>query len=106
MQKQSESRPLIFKVSEKKAISIYGINSRFPVTLYKNQLLRLLDHSEQLKIFIENHSDELATKDNDTEKKETKSKKEVKVKKETKSKKEAKVKLEENKEGELVISPI
>ncbi len=112
MQKQSEPRPLIFKVSEKKAISIYGINSRFPVTLYKNQLLRLLDHSEQLKTFIENHSDELATKDEkEVIVKETKVKKEKiqKVKKEKKveeKKVEVKKEAELNMNGELIISPI
>jgi len=95
----SEPRPLIFKVSEKKAISIYGINSRFPVTLYKNQLLRLLDHSEEIKKFIENNSNELAVKEKDeTKEKEvkTKVKKEKEVK--TKVKKEKEIKKENKKE--------
>jgi len=56
-----EQRPLLFKVSEKKAISIYGLN-RFPVTLYKDQMLRLLDSSDQIRKFIEDHNDELASK--------------------------------------------
>jgi hypothetical protein len=56
-----DQRSLLFKVSEKKAISIYGLN-RFPVTLYKDQMLRLLDSSDQIRKFIEDHNDELASK--------------------------------------------
>lgn len=60
---ENEPKPLILKVSEKKAISIYGIN-RFPVTLYKDQLLRLLEHSDQIKEFIKDNESILATKKN------------------------------------------
>ena len=35
------------KVSEKGAVSIYGMG-RFPVTLYKEQWLRLLDMSAEI----------------------------------------------------------
>ena len=56
-----EQRPLLFKVSEKKAVSIYGLN-RFPVTLYKDQIIRLLDSSDQIRQFIEEHNDVLASK--------------------------------------------
>jgi len=38
----SKTRALSFKVSEKGAISVYGIHTRFPVTLYANQWQRLL----------------------------------------------------------------
>ena len=41
-----------FKVSEKGAVSVYGLG-RFPVTLYKEQWEKLLAAAEQIKIFIE-----------------------------------------------------
>jgi hypothetical protein len=42
---------LRLKVSEKGALSIYGLG-RFPVTLYKEQWVRLLDHAEEIKSFL------------------------------------------------------
>jgi hypothetical protein len=39
------------KVSEKGAVSIYGMG-RFPVTLYKEQWLKLLDMSSDVRNFI------------------------------------------------------
>jgi len=39
------------KVSEKGAVSVYGMG-RFPVTLYKEQWLRLLDMSDEIRAFI------------------------------------------------------
>jgi hypothetical protein len=39
------------KVSEKGAVSIYGMG-RFPVTLYKEQWLKLLDMSTEIRAFI------------------------------------------------------
>ena len=51
------------KVSEKGAVSIYGMG-RFPVTLYKEQWLKLLDMSDDIRAFIsanrsEEHTSEL-----------------------------------------------
>jgi len=40
------------KVSEKGAVSVYGMG-RFPVTLYKEQWEKLLATSDQIKKFIE-----------------------------------------------------
>jgi len=57
-----ENPTLNIKVSEKKAVSIYSIN-RFPVTLYAEQWLYLLDHADQIRDFIHHHSHELATKE-------------------------------------------
>lgn len=48
-----------FKVGEKGGISVYGINSRYPVTLYWNQWQRLLAHSDELKAFAAEHQAEL-----------------------------------------------
>lgn len=43
---------LEFKVSEKGGMSVYGLG-RFPVTLYYEQWIRLLDQTEQIREFLE-----------------------------------------------------
>jgi hypothetical protein len=43
---------LQFKVSEKGGVSVYGLG-RFPVTLYYEQWIRLLDQVDQLREFLE-----------------------------------------------------
>ena len=50
------------KVSDKDALSVYGMG-RFPVTLYKEQWLKLMDMSEQIKAFIVANDAKLKTKD-------------------------------------------
>jgi len=50
-----------FKVSEKGAVSVYGIHSRFPVTLYANQWERLLTASDAIRKFIADNHDGLST---------------------------------------------
>ncbi|HTW75720.1 MAG TPA: hypothetical protein VMD56_12455 [Steroidobacteraceae bacterium] len=50
------------KVSEKGALSVYGMG-RFPVTLYKEQWLRLLAMAEDIKAFIEANHDSLKSKE-------------------------------------------
>ena len=50
------------KVSEKGAVSIYGMG-RFPVTLYKEQWLKLLDISDDIRAFITANEGQLKTKD-------------------------------------------
>ncbi len=50
------------KVSEKGALSIYGMG-RFPVTLYKEQWLKLMGISEQIKTFIKDNDSRLKTKE-------------------------------------------
>ena len=52
---------LSFKVSNKGAVSVYGLG-RFPVTLYVGQWERLLAVVPQLGQFIEDHRSELKTK--------------------------------------------
>lgn len=44
-------KALTFKVSEKGAISVYGLNARFPVTLYAEQWERVLERAEALLAF-------------------------------------------------------
>jgi len=41
-----------FRVSEKGGVSVYGLG-RFPVTLYYEQWIKLLDQADQLKEFLE-----------------------------------------------------
>lgn len=50
------------KVSEKGALSVYGLG-RFPVTLYKEQWEKLLSMSEQIRVFIADNQDKLKTKE-------------------------------------------
>ena len=50
------------KVSEKGALSVYGMG-RFPVTLYKEQWLKLLDMSDEIRAFIAANEAQLKAKD-------------------------------------------
>jgi branched-subunit amino acid aminotransferase/4-amino-4-deoxychorismate lyase len=56
-------RKLTFQVSAKKAVSVYGLNARFPITLYADQWSRLLDVSDDLRSFIADNRPSLATKE-------------------------------------------
>jgi hypothetical protein len=47
---------------EKGALSVYGMG-RFPVTLYKEQWLRLLTMADDIKAFIEANNESLKTKE-------------------------------------------
>jgi hypothetical protein len=60
--KRPERGKLSLKVSEKGALSVYGMG-RFPVTLYKEQWLRLLVIADEIKAFIECNNDRLKTKE-------------------------------------------
>ncbi len=42
---------LRLKVSEKGCLSVYGLG-RFPVTLYKEQWVRLLDYTDEIRSFL------------------------------------------------------
>lgn len=46
------SGELEFKVGEKGGVSVYGLG-RFPVTLYYEQWIRLLDSADQLRAFLD-----------------------------------------------------
>jgi hypothetical protein len=60
--KKSSAGALSMKVSEKGALSIYGMG-RFPVTLYKEQWLKLLGIAEDIKKFIAENDGRLKTKE-------------------------------------------
>ncbi len=59
--KRGAGRGATIKVSEKGGVSVYGLG-RFPVTLYKEQWLKLLDMAEDIRAFIAAHDSELKTK--------------------------------------------
>lgn len=58
---KATARPLTFKVSEKGAVSCYGLQ-RFPITLYGAQWTRLAAHMNELTAFVAANQDKLATK--------------------------------------------
>lgn len=61
---QAGSRPrgsLEFRVGEKGGVSVYGLG-RFPVTLYYEQWIRLLDAGENLRGFLEENKHRLKLK--------------------------------------------
>jgi hypothetical protein len=53
---------ITMKVSEKGGLSVYGMG-RFPITLYKEQWLRLLDMSDDIRAFISANEGALKTKE-------------------------------------------
>lgn len=60
--KARTSKGISLKVSEKGAVSVYGMG-RFPVTLYKEQWLKLLDMNEDIRRFIADNDSKLKVKD-------------------------------------------
>lgn len=53
---------LEFRVGEKGGVSVYGLG-RFPVTLYYEQWMRLLEASEALKQFLQENKTKLKLKE-------------------------------------------
>lgn len=65
LEKQAGSRKkgsLEFRVGEKGGVSVYGLG-RFPVTLYYEQWVRLLDAAKDLRAFLEENKGKLKLKD-------------------------------------------
>jgi hypothetical protein len=62
LKKPAARGTLSMKVSEKGALSIYGMG-RFPVTLYKEQWLKLLAIADDIKAFIEANDGKLKAKE-------------------------------------------
>jgi hypothetical protein len=60
--KKGASSGIRLKVSEKGAVSVYGMG-RFPVTLYKEQWLRLLDIADEIRAFIAANEEKLKSKE-------------------------------------------
>ena len=64
LEKQAGSRKkgsLEFRVGEKGGVSVYGLG-RFPVTLYYEQWIRLLDTADSLRAFLEENKPRLKLK--------------------------------------------
>ncbi len=59
--KRQQASQLSLKVSQKGALSVYGLG-RWPVTLYKEQWARLLEHTEDIRAFLDEHDGELKAK--------------------------------------------
>jgi hypothetical protein len=59
--KTERGRAASLKVSEKGGVSVYGLG-RFPVTLYKEQWVKLLGMADEIRAFIKEHDAELKTK--------------------------------------------
>ena len=59
--KAAGEKKISFKVSEKGALSIYGLN-RFPVTLYKEQWQTIFANQARINDFIAENDDKLASK--------------------------------------------
>jgi len=53
---------LSLRISEKGALSVYGLG-RFPVTLYKEQWMKLLGIADEIKSFIEENNSRLKAKE-------------------------------------------
>ena len=60
--KRAAARGGSIRVSEKGGVSVYGLG-RFPVTLYKEQWLRLLDMADEIHAFIRDNAERLKTKE-------------------------------------------
>ncbi len=60
--KKKRNSAVSMKVSEKGAVSVYGLG-RFPVTLYQEQWVKLLALSEEIKTFIEENKAALKVKE-------------------------------------------
>jgi len=67
LEQQAGSRKrgtLEFRVGEKGGVSVYGLG-RFPVTLYYEQWIRLLDSADALRAFLEENKSRLKLKPKD-----------------------------------------
>jgi ribosome-interacting GTPase 1 len=60
--KKSSARGVSLKVSQKGAVSLYGMG-RFPVTLYKEQWLKVLEMSDVIRTFISDNDAQLKAKE-------------------------------------------
>ncbi len=60
--KPASLREISFKVAEKGGLSVYGLG-RFPVTLYKEQWVRLLDKQGDIRNFIKDNEEKLKSRE-------------------------------------------
>jgi hypothetical protein len=62
LKKPAARGTISFKVSEKGAVSVYGLG-RFPVTLYKEQWEKLLDRGDEIRKFMVDNASKLKLKE-------------------------------------------
>ena len=60
--KPSADKPLTMKIGAKGGLSVYNLG-RFPVTLYKEQWIKLLAFADQIREFITDNEDQLKVKE-------------------------------------------
>lgn len=60
--RQQRTGSMQFKVSDKGGVSVYGLG-RFPVTLYYEQWMRLLDKATELREFLQANKEKLKLKE-------------------------------------------
>lgn len=60
--KKAQSAGTRIKVSDKGGVSVYGLG-RFPVTLYKEQWLKLLTMADEIRSFIAANEPQLKSKE-------------------------------------------
>ena len=62
LKKPAARGTISFKMSEKGAVSVYGLG-RFPVTLYKEQWDKLLDRGDEIRTFMADNASKLKLKE-------------------------------------------
>jgi hypothetical protein len=60
--KAKKTRALSLKISEKGAISVYGLRAQWPVTLYREEMERMLDFAPTIQEFIKANAGKLSNK--------------------------------------------
>ena len=60
--KKSNAKGLSLRISQKGALSLYGMG-RFPVTLYQEQWLKVLDMADGIRAFIADNKSQLKEKE-------------------------------------------
>lgn len=60
--KDRTRRGVSLKVSEKGGVSVYGLG-RFPITFYKEQWIKLLSMSDEIRQFISENESKLKVKE-------------------------------------------
>jgi hypothetical protein len=59
----AKTQQLKLKVAEKGGVSLYGLNTKYPVTLYAEQWFKVLDIGDSIRDFIEKNRQFLKWKD-------------------------------------------
>ena len=60
-QEKRNQRGVMFKVSPKGGVSVFGLG-KYPITYYENQWLAILELGDDLRDFMQEHRNELARK--------------------------------------------